>query len=403
MQSKTSKRTILIMCILSGFIGATLAILMTWPKIQSQANGNDIPTATESQETQTVSKNAPLLRQPKLNRQTTSQPRVFTAEEKTNIAVYEKVSQSVVNIRTVSEGTDYFSLQTFESEGAGSGWVYDRNGHIVTNHHVVVDAQFIEVTLFNGQNAEARVVGADPANDIAVIKIKMDPALLHPVEFSDSSTLRVGQRIYAIGNPFGLEQTMTVGIISSLNRTMRSRAGRLMNSIIQIDAALNKGNSGGALLDSQAKLVGMNTAIASRVGENSGVGFAIPANTIARVVPQLISNGRVIRSSLGVAKVFKTENGLGIFSFTRNSAAKSAGLRAAQVIVRRTYGSRKLLWPDEDPDRADVIVGINGKRIGNVDALLAEVEKNPPGTKIVVNILRSGKPMSIPVTLNEDR
>jgi len=226
---------------------------------------------------------------------------------------------------------------------------------------------------------------------------------LFPVSFGDSSTLKVGQKVFAIGSPFGLEQTMTTGIVSSLNRTIRSRAGRLINSIIQIDAALNRGNSGGALLDTQGNLVGMNTAIKSRIGENTGVGFAIPANTIARVVTQLKENGRVIRSSIGIAKVFPQREGLGIYSFTENSPAEKAGLKSASIIVRRQQGNRLMAWRDEDPSRADVIVGINGVAVDSVDKLLAEVEKHKPGSSISVEIIRSGKRTSVPVTLEEDR
>ncbi len=399
--SKTMKfdhKTILLMCIFSAFVGASLAIWINWPKTQQTAQAKrseHLPPANqENKQTQTSTEN-------QLTKTGKAAPRSFTAEEKTNIAVYENGSKSVANIRTISASSGFLAFE--ESEGGGSGWIFDRQGHVVTNHHVVHDAQYIEVTLASGITKEAKVVGADPANDIALLKIKIDPEQLTPVRFSDSSTLKVGQKIYAIGNPFGLEHTMTVGIISSLNRTLRSKAGRQMKSIIQIDAALNQGNSGGPLLDSHGELVGMNTAIASRVGENSGVGFAIPANTIARVVPQLKQHGRVIRSSLGVAKVFRRRNGLAIYSFSKNSPAKKAGLRSARVMVRRQYGSREVLWPVEDPDRADIIVGINGKAIDSVDQLLNEVEKNKPGTRISVNVIRGGKRVDIPVTLEEDR
>jgi len=182
----------------------------------------------------------------------------FTPEERINIAVYEKCNRSVVNITTRGTRAELFFLET-ETEGAGSGSILDDQGHLLTNFHVIDGAQKARVTLFNGASYEASLVGHDKANDIAVLRIAAPPEDLFPIEFGDSSRLRVGQRIYAIGNPFGLERTMTIGIVSSLNRSL----GRSFRSMIQIDAALNRGNSGGPLLDSRGRLIGMNTAIAS--------------------------------------------------------------------------------------------------------------------------------------------
>ena len=424
------------MCIVSSFLGAGLAILLMWPSIQHKAVGDspadqvEARTNPESVSANStsgsstpevglpdsplnlvedparhssggVSSNAPVTKAS--NPKMVSSERVFSEEEKINISVYEKGIASVANIRTISQISDVFAFGNREREGGGSGWVWDTQGHIVTNHHVIENVQMIEVTLSNGLTREAQVVGSDPANDIALLKIDAPQSMLTPVEFSDSSTLKVGQKIFAIGNPFGLEQTMTVGIISSLDRTMRSNSGRLMKSIIQVDAALNHGNSGGPLLDSSGHLVGMNTAIASRVGENSGVGFAIPANTIARVVPLLRDNGRVVRSSIGIAKVFRTRAGLGVYSFTPNSPAENAGIRSARVIVRREYRGREPQWPEDDPTRADIIVGVNGVAVKSVDALLAEVEKHKPGSKVKLNILRAGQRKDVAVTLVEDR
>ena len=197
------------------------------------------------------------------------------------------------------------------SEGEGSGVVLDRQGHILTNFHVVDGAREIQVTLYDGKTYDARVVGKDPATDVAVLKIEAPPASLFPVVLGNSAQLRVGQRVFAIGNPFGLERTLTTGIISSLDRSLPSRrSGRSLKSIIQIDAAINPGNSGGPLLDSHGRMIGMNTAIASKTGESAGVGFAIPVSTIARVVPQLIEKGRVRRPEAGIMRVYQTEQGL---------------------------------------------------------------------------------------------
>ena len=194
--------------------------------------------------------------------------RKFTAEEQINISVYENVNRSVVNIDTKSRRAQLLMFGgSRESEGSGSGWVLDKEGHIVTNYHVIAGSDVVSVALSESEDSfPAQIVGSDPQNDIAVLKIDAPPELLFPVEIGESRTIRVGQKIYAIGNPFGLERTMTVGIISSLERTLRSKNDRLMKNIIQIDAALNQGNSGGPLLDNEGKVIGMNTAIATLTG-----------------------------------------------------------------------------------------------------------------------------------------
>ena len=217
----------------------------------------------------------------------------LTPEERVNVLVYQQVNRSVVNINTRAVTRLVFEIV---AEGEGSGMVIDRAGHVVTNFHVVEGAREIHVTLFDGQTYDARLVGGDPNTDVAVLKIDAPADALVPVVFGNSTNLLVGQRVFAIGNPFGLERTLTTGIISSLDRSLPGRRGRRdLKSIIQIDAAINPGNSGGPLLDSHAQMIGMNTAIASKTGESAGVGFAIPINTIHRIVPQLIQNGRVRR------------------------------------------------------------------------------------------------------------
>jgi S1-C subfamily serine protease len=234
----------------------------------------------------------------------------YTPEERVNIFVYEKCNRSVVNINTKgTAGTALFVIE-IPSEGAGSGSVLDKRGHILTNYHVVEDAKEIQVTLFDSKNYDAHLVGRDPVSDVAVIKIDAPPDSLYPVTLGDSAHLRVGQRVFAIGNPFGLERTLTTGIISSLNRELPTRNSRTIKSVIQIDAAINPGNSGGPLLDSHGRLIGMNTAIASKTGQNTGVGFAIPVGMIGRVVPQLIEKGKVTRPEIGISRVYQTEVGL---------------------------------------------------------------------------------------------
>ncbi|MBM4000726.1 MAG: trypsin-like serine protease [Planctomycetes bacterium] len=322
----------------------------------------------------------------------------FTEPELVNIAVYENTNRGVVHITTKGVVQDLF----FEShrEGAGSGAVVDRNGHILTNHHVVEDAQRIRVTLFNGDELDATLVGKDPLTDMAVLRIDVSPDLLFPIPFGDSSHLRVGQHVFAIGNPFGLERTMTTGIISSLNRTLPVKQRRLMKSIIQIDAALNQGNSGGPLIDSRGRLIGMNTAIASQSGANTGVGFAIPVNTIARIVPELIANGRVVRPEIGIAYMVQTGQGPAVVSLVPGGPADRAGLRGFRVIRRQ---SRKgpFLYEESRVDRgsADVIVAVNDEPTRTVDEFVSVVESCKPGQEIALTILRDKQPTTIRVVL----
>ena len=216
------------------------------------------------------------------------------------------VNRSVVNITTKGYQGEHFLLLEIPSEGEGSGMVLDRQGHILTNFHVVDGARQIQVTLFDGKTYEAELVGKDPSTDVAVLKINAAGRVAVSGVFGDSTELRVGQRVFAIGNPFGLERTLTTGIISSLNRSLPSRRnGRSIKSIIQIDAAINPGNSGGPLLDSHSRLIGMNTAIASAPARAPAWGSPFPVDTIARVVPQLIANGRVRRPDVGITRVYR--------------------------------------------------------------------------------------------------
>ena len=326
----------------------------------------------------------------------------FSAEEQTNIRVYEKVNRSVVNIitRTTGRADLFFAAVEPPAEGSGSGSVMDYEGHILTNHHVIEGADEIRATLFDGQSYAARLVGADPANDMAVLKIDAPKNSLYPVTYGDSTRLKVGQKIFAIGNPFGLERTLTVGIISSLNRSLPSRSGRVMKSIIQIDAALNRGNSGGPLLDSRGRLIGMNTAIASSTGENTGVGFAIPVNTIARVAPQLIKNGRVLRPDMGVTRVYPTEQGLLIATLAEDGPAERAGLRGFRLIRqqrRRGPYIQEETWIDRS--HADRIVAVEGQRVRTVDDLLTVIETKQPGQTVTVTVIRDDKRMNAQVVL----
>jgi len=318
------------------------------------------------------------------------------ADEQINIRVYAAVNKSVVNITTAAEASGVFGEES--SSGTGSGFVIDRNGHILTNFHVVEGAESVQVKLFDGTTHDAQVIGVDASNDLAVVKIRVATDLLAPVALGDSSKLLVGQKILALGNPFGLERTLTSGIISSLDRSLRAKNGRMIKGIIQTDAAINPGNSGGPLLNSRGEVIGMNTAILSEVGQSAGISFAVPINAITRIINPLIEHGRVIRADLGITRVFTTNNGLVVLGVTEGGPASRAGIQPIRTKIVR-YGSaivRRL-----DPDSADVIVAINGTRVKNVDELLTEVETHKPGDMVKVTVIREGKLVDIQVRLGE--
>jgi len=328
-----------------------------------------------------------------------SQLDALTAEERVNVFVYQQANRGVVNINTKGVSGNIFV--TFESQGEGSGSVIDRQGHVLTNFHVVQAASKINVTLFDGNTYDAQLVGGDPDTDVAVLKINAPSESLFPVAFGSSSNLLVGQRVFAIGNPFGLERTLSTGIVSSLDRSLPSPHGpRPMKSIIQIDAAINPGSSGGPLLDTHARMIGMNTAIASKSGESAGVGFAIPVNTIARVVPQLIQNGRVKRPDAGIVKVFQTERGLLIAMMAPGGPAQRAGLQGPRIEERQQRQgpfitkTRNVNWAT-----ADMIVAVDGQPIKTAEDFLNAVEAKRPGQQIVITVLRAGQQMDVPLTL----
>ncbi len=326
----------------------------------------------------------------------------LTAEERVNVAVYESGNLSVVNISTRSVQTDSFMRQTM-AEGEGSGTVIDRKGHILTNFHVVEGARDIRVTLFNGKAFDAQIIGGDEASDVAVLRIDAPEDCLYPVTFGNSSGLLVGQRVFAIGNPFGLERTLSTGVISSLNRTLpRRHLQGTIKSIIQIDASINPGSSGGPLLDSRGRMIGMNAAIASKTGESAGVGFAIPVNTIAWVVPQLIASGRVVRADIGLVG-YQTKQGLLIAALASGGPADKAGLQGPKLIIRqRRQGPFVYQYRTIDRSAADLIVAVDGKTVRSNDDLVTIVESKKPGDEVIVTVLRDGSRKQISVQLEAD-
>jgi S1-C subfamily serine protease len=325
------------------------------------------------------------------------------------IQVYERIGRGVVNITNRSYGYDFF-FRPVPQEGTGSGFVYDTEGHIITNYHVIEGAEELFVTLADETTIPAEVVGTDPSNDLAVIKVDISPDLLQTIPLGDSEQLRVGKFVIAIGNPFGLEQTLTVGVVSALGRVIESPDERFIGEIIQTDAAINPGNSGGPLLDLSGRVVGVNTAIFSPSQASAGIGFAVPVNTVRRVVPELIARGYYPHPWLGIsqwpltperAEILRqagmevpVEEGLLIVETAPGSPASEAGLLGGQEQVRL---GRVLVLVG-----GDVLTNINGEPIrSDRDLVLYLDTKTQIGQTIEVTIWRDGKELTVPVTLTE--
>ncbi|QEG34262.1 S1C family serine protease [Bythopirellula goksoeyrii] len=324
----------------------------------------------------------------------------MTPEEQTNIYVYEHANPSVVNIDTRSVQIDHFLMQR-ESEGSGSGAIIDRQGHILTNYHVVDGANQIEVTLASNKTYPAILIGEDKEHDIAVLKLEAPQAELTPLVMGTSDKLRVGQRVYVLGNPFGWESTLTTGIISSLNRDLPSRVpGRIMHALIQTDAAMNPGNSGGPLLNTNGEMIGMCVAIATRTGQNAGVGFAIPIDRIQMIVPELIEHGQVIRASIGITHVMETGSSLVVARLAPNGPADRAGIQGFRRVVRRRQQG-PIVYETETIDRshADRILAVDGESIRTAARFLDKIFEYKPGDVVQLTILRDGQQLDIPVTL----
>ncbi|MCC2642521.1 MAG: Peptidase HtrA family [Nitrospira sp.] len=315
-------------------------------------------------------------------------------EEQATIAVFERATQSVVFIANTSMQRDPWSFNLFEvPQGSGTGFVWSRQGHIVTNYHVIYGAGAITVTLADQTEQKAKVIGVDPDHDIAVLQIQAPEAALQPMTIGHSHSLRVGQKVLAIGNPFGLDHTLTTGVVSALGRTIKSVNNRTIEGVIQTDAAINPGNSGGPLLDSAGRLIGMNTQIMSPSGAFAGIGFAVPVDTVSRIVPELIKHGKLIRPGLGISLVPDSMarrwgvQGVIIGKVGRGSAAELVGLRG----VRETRGGRIEL--------GDIIVGVDGKQVRTVDDLMDRMEEHKVGDQVTIEYIRGNRRQQATVTL----
>lgn len=392
-------------CVCSAVLGGLIALTLAAPRNPSTAFAQELvadrngPVIPDARRPRAAAHPAAARGEPLRDPAGPLGPDELSREEQINIAVYENVNRSVVHITTRGVRGDRLFMLEVPTEGSGSGSILDGAGHIVTNNHVIDGARQVQVTLADGQSYEARFVGADPINDVAVIKIDAPAEALHPVVLGDSRHLRVGMRVFAIGNPFGLERTLTTGIISSLNRSLQLHEGRSIKSIIQIDAAINPGNSGGPLLDAHGRLIGMNTAIASKTGQSAGVGFALPVSHIARIVPQLIERGRVIRPEIGISKVYETEQGLLIFKLIPGGPAERAGLRGPQVVTRRRG---PFVVESVDRTAADLIIAVDGQKVASADDFLSVIEAKAPGSEATLTIIRQGSELSVPLVLGGD-
>ncbi len=321
-----------------------------------------------------------------------------SAEEAATIKLYKASNRAVVNVTTVASPEEiYFNIMPHE--GSGSGSIISADGYVLTNNHVLAGSRNVRVTLHDGSNLPATVVGADPANDLAVLKIEPPPTLkLSVIPMGDSSRLEVGRKVFAIGNPFGLDRTLTEGIVSSIGRTLRTENGRLIKGIIQTDAAINPGNSGGPLLDSSGKMVGINTAILSRSGQSAGIGFAIPVNIAKRIIPELITHHAVIRPDIGIQMVQQIEAGLRVVKLDPEGPAARAGLSAPKV---RVFQQGPFTIQSVDNASADIIVKVDETPVKTVDDLLSYIEEKKPGQVVTLSVMRQGKLLKIPVKLSQ--
>ena len=319
----------------------------------------------------------------------------FTDHEVATINLFERAAPSVVFITTSNVRRDYWSRNVSEiPRGSGSGFVWDELGHIITNYHVIQGADKATVTFADQTTYPATLVGAAPEKDLAVLRIEADNMELQPIPVGASDNLRVGQSVFAIGNPFGLDQTLTTGIISALGREIESVGKVPIRDVIQTDAAINPGNSGGPLLDSQGKLIGVNTAIYSPSGAYAGVGFSIPSHVVDWVVPDLIKYGKINRPTLGVHLASPRDmqrigmEGILILEVLRGGAAEKAGLIPTRY---NRQGSIVL---------GDVITAINGEKVTNRGELVLILEKYKPGDRVTLSITRDYEPAEIELTFD---
>lgn len=335
----------------------------------------------------------------------------YTQDELQNISVYEKCNEAVVNITTQVMALNWFFEAIPQEGGSGSGSIIDPRGYVVTNVHVIENANKIFISLADGSQHEGTVVGIDTASDIAVLKFNPPAGMtLKTISFADSSTLKVGQKVIAIGNPFALERTMTTGIISGLGRPIQSSKNTIIRDMIQTDSAINPGNSGGPLLDTRGRMIGINTMIYSTSGSSAGVGFAVPVDTAKRVVADLIAYGKVRRGIIEARVVQLTpaiaryaempiSSGILISEVPKGSNAEEAGLRGGTEAVR--YGSS--INPQIIYLGGDVIVGIDKIKVGSYADFMSALESKKPGDTVRLKVVRDSHNIELDIKLVEEK
>lgn len=320
---------------------------------------------------------------------------LLPVETKT-IEIYRNAVPSTVNVQNIRVARNMFYGEVEVPQGAGSGFVYDEAGHIITNYHVVQGGSSFVVTFHNDpKQYKAKIVGVAPEKDIAVLQLQDKPAKLSPIKFGSSKDLLVGQYSFAIGSPFGLDYTLTTGVISALGRKIDGIGGVKINDMIQTDAAINMGNSGGPLLDSNARLIGMNTVIFSTSGSSAGLGFAVPADTIKVIVPQLIQHGKLIRPGLGIGivpdsmkrRIISEDKGIIVSYVDEKGSAAKAGLRG---MTQDQYGRTYL---------GDIILSVDGQDVNNLDDIYQVLDKHKIGDEVMVKYRREGKVLATKIKL----
>lgn len=328
----------------------------------------------------------------------------LSPEEQIVISVYKQAGPGVVHITSTALAYDVF-FNPVPQKGAGSGFVVDDRGYILTNNHVVEDADSLEVTLPDKSKVPAKLIGRDPSNDLAVVKISVPKEKLHPLKMGNSDALQVGQMAIAIGNPFGLDRTVTRGVVSSVGRTLRSESGRQIRGVIQTDAPINPGNSGGPLLNSRGEVIGINSAIYTPSGGSVGIGFAVPVNTAKRLLPQLIAKGRVSHPWLGIAGLditpevanalkLSVREGIVVMQVSPKGPVDRAGIRGAR---RKARIGNMLVGVG-----GDILVGVEGRKVTSIDDLTAFLDaERKVGDTIKIDLLRDGRPHTVSVRLGE--